>query len=178
MRAIIRPLESEVTASGNRSTGGLDLRLGRIVVVGRAAGMVDVVPIGFGVVGKVVGEIGAFAANAGANAIVVDVARPSSEEVADAAPLGVIGANDPAVPTVPAIIANTSNRRRRLCWHAMAVPRSGLERPRTDAIWPRELIGRAAENLRGLAGRRQCGRDCAAIPPVAPVTIAVLPVKS
>ena len=158
MRASIRPLESEVIASGNRLTGGLDLRLGRIVVVGTAAGTVDVVPIGFAVVGEVVvvvvGEVVAVAANAGANAIVVDVVRLSSEEVAGAAPLGVFTTNDPAVPTVPAITANTSNRRRRLCWQAMAVPRSVLENPRTDSVRPRELIGRAVENLRSLAGCR------------------------
>ena len=160
LRASIRPLESEVIASGNRLTGGLDLRLGRIVVVGTAAGTVDVVPIGFAVVGEVVvvvvGEVVAVAANAGANAIVVDVdvARLSSEEVAGAAPLGVFTTNDPAVPTVPAITANTSNRRRRLCWQAMAVPRSVLENPRTDSVRPRELIGRAVENLRSLAGCR------------------------
>ena len=126
LRASIRPLESEVTASGNRLTGGLNLRLGRIVVVGTAAGTVDVVPTDFAVVGEVVGEVVAVAADAGANAIVVvvDVARLSNEEVAGAAPLGVFTTNDPAVPTVPAITANTSNRRRRLCWQAMAVPRS------------------------------------------------------
>ena len=142
LRASIRPLESEVIASGNRLTGVLDLRLGGAVVEGPTPGTVDVAPIGFVagggevvvvVVAAAVVVVAAAVAAAGADAIVVDVARLSREEVAGAASLGVIAANDTAVPTVPVITTNTSDRRCRSLRQAMAVPGSILEEVRWTA---------------------------------------------
>ena len=141
LRASIRPLESEVIASGNRLTGVLDLRLGGAVVEGPTPGTVDVAPIGFVagggevvvVVAAAVAKVAAAVAAAGADAIVVDVARLSREEVAGAASLGVIAANDTAVPTVPVITTNTSDRRCRSLRQAMAVPGSILEEVRWTA---------------------------------------------
>ncbi len=105
LRASIRPLESDVTASGSRLTGGLDLR--RDGVVGApVVGTVGVALIDVDIVGEVV-----VLAITGSGAIVVDVALLSSDEVADAAPLGVMVANDPATATVPVITAKTSDRR-------------------------------------------------------------------
>ncbi len=96
-----------MTVSGSRFTGGLDFRFGGGVVVGASAvGTVGVALIDVDIVGEVV-----VLAIAGSGAIVVDVALLSSDEVADAAPLGVMVANDPATATAPMITAETTDRR-------------------------------------------------------------------
>ena len=103
LRTSIRPLESDVTASGCRPSGGLDFRFGGGVVAEPAAEAGDVVP-------KVVVGPGVMLAAA---ATVVVVAAFSSEEVADTAPLGAITVNDPAVLMVIMMTTRASGRRRR-----------------------------------------------------------------
>lgn len=142
LRASNRPLESDVTDSGNRLTGGLDLLLAGLVVGEPAPGTVEVALIGFDVV---VGR-DVMVASAGADVLVVDVARLSRDEVADTAPLGVISANDPTVTTLPASATNAGHCRRRLFRLAMAVPGSVLEQslwvdPRGPAQGPDRPLG-------------------------------------
>ncbi len=141
-RASNRPLESDVTDSGNRLTGGLDLLLAGLVVGEPAPGTVEVALIGFDVV---VGR-DVMVASAGVDVLVVDVARLSRDEVADTAPLGIIAANDPTVTTLPASATNAGHCRRRLFRQAMAVPGSVLEQslwvdPRGPAQRPDRPLG-------------------------------------
>ena len=109
LRASIRPLESAVTVSGSRFTGGLDLRRDGAVRGARWGGTVGTVAVALTDV-DIVGEVVVLAIT-GSGAIVVDVAVLSSREVADAAPLGVMVVNVPATATAVIITAETTDRR-------------------------------------------------------------------
>lgn len=116
--ASIRPLESDVTASGRRLIGGLVFGFGP---TDREDGVGDDdVVEDDGAVEKV---FVAVTADVGEAVVVAELLRRAEvAEVADVAALGAIAANDPTQPIPAVITASTSGRRRRSFRQAMEVP--------------------------------------------------------